>query len=63
MHATALQNASFFSAIYLKKLQKGTVIDLGTQNLNVLLKSVLPSGMKYIGVDFASGVGRRVQLF
>ncbi len=62
MHATALQNASFFSAIYLDKLQKGTVIDLGSQNVNGSLKSVLPSSMKYIGVDFVSGPGVDVVL-
>jgi hypothetical protein len=63
MHATALQNTSFFSALYLDKLKKGTVIDLGSQNVNGSLKSVLPSGMKYIGVVFVSGVGQPVQLF
>jgi SAM-dependent methyltransferase len=62
MHPTALQNASFFSSQYLNKFTEGTILDLGSQDVNGSLKSVMPSSMKYIGVDFVPGRGVDVVL-
>lgn len=58
MHLTALSNADFFFKTYLKPDRAGVrVVEIGSQDVNGSLRSVCPSGMEYIGVDFIAGKG------
>ena len=57
MHPSALKNGKLFFETYAAELSGATVIDLGAQNVNGSLKDVMPSHLRYIGVDFVAGRG------
>ena len=61
MHYTALKNCKHFFEAYSQYVgeegQKIVVADIGSQDVNGSLKSVLPSGFDYVGVDFVEGKG------
>lgn len=52
MHDSAMVNARRFFSTYTKHKESGTVIDIGSQDVNGSLRSVVPSRFKYIGLDF-----------
>jgi SAM-dependent methyltransferase len=61
MHYTALKNCKHFFEAYSQYVgeegQKIVVADIGSQDVNGSLKSVLPPGFDYVGVDFVEGKG------
>jgi len=57
MHASALKYGELFFDLYCHDLAKGTVLDIGAQNVNGSLKEVCPESLNYIGVDFVAGNG------
>lgn len=57
MHDTALNFGQLFFKIYLNNRSNLSVVDIGSQDVNGSLKSVMPSNHKYIGVDIAEGKG------
>jgi len=61
MHYTALKNCKHFFDTYGQYVggdgQKIMVVDIGSQDVNGSLKSTLPSGFDYVGVDFVEGKG------
>lgn len=57
MHPTALRNGKLFFDTYGRALSKGTVVDIGAQDVNGSLKSVCPTDVRYVGVDFVAGKG------
>jgi SAM-dependent methyltransferase len=61
MHYTALKNCKHFFDAYSQyigdKTEKVMVADIGSQDVNGSLKSTLPSGFDYVGVDFVEGKG------
>lgn len=57
MHLTAMKNGEDFFNTYTATMPAGIVIDIGAQDVNGSLKSVMPSHHKYIGVDFVDGKG------
>ena len=58
MHNTAKTIADLFFQTYTTdQIDNPTVVDIGSQNINGSLKEICPKNMKYIGVDFAPGVG------
>jgi SAM-dependent methyltransferase len=61
MHPTALAWGEQFFNVYAAG-PSGTVLDIGSQDINGSLKSVCPPSWKYIGVDFAKGKGVDVVL-
>ena len=52
MHPSALRNAKDFFEVYTKNIESGTVLDIGSQDVNGSLRQVVPSRFKYVGVDF-----------
>ena len=52
MHPSALRNAKDFFEVYAKNIEGGTVLDIGSQDVNGSLRQVVPSRFKYVGVDF-----------
>lgn len=52
MHPSALRNAKDFFEVYAKNIEGGTVLDIGSQDVNGSLRQVIPSRFKYVGVDF-----------
>ena len=52
MHPSALRNAKDFFEVYTKNIEGGTVLDIGSQDVNGSLRQVVPSRFKYVGVDF-----------
>ena len=52
MHPSALRNAKDFFEVYASKMEGGTVLDIGSQDVNGSLRQVVPSRFKYVGVDF-----------
>lgn len=52
MHPSALRNAKDFFEVYAKNIEGGTVMDIGSQDVNGSLRQVVPSRFKYVGVDF-----------
>jgi SAM-dependent methyltransferase len=52
MHPSALRNAKEFFEVYAKNIEGGTVLDIGSQDVNGSLRQVVPSRFKYVGVDF-----------
>jgi SAM-dependent methyltransferase len=57
MHTTAISNAELFFSTYLKRDWQGTIVEIGAQDVNGSLRSLCPSGARYIGVDFVAGKG------
>jgi SAM-dependent methyltransferase len=60
MHLSAYKNCQMFFSVYGTQLRnKGTVrvIDIGAQDINGSLRSVVPSDFCYVGMDFAPGKG------
>lgn len=58
MHPTALINGKRFFDAYVGSFPNPTetlVLDIGAQDVNGSLKSVLPADFKYVGVDFVAG--------
>lgn len=52
MHPSALRNAKDFFEVYAKNIEGGTVLDIGSQDVNGSLRQIVPSRFKYVGVDF-----------
>ena len=58
MHETAMTNArQFFEAYSGSHAAGAKVIDIGSQDINGSLRTVVPDGFEYVGVDFAEGKG------
>ena len=55
MHISAMRNGADFFKHYGNKLTGGTVIDIGSQDVNGSLRQVCPPHLDYIGVDFVVG--------
>jgi hypothetical protein len=62
MHLTAMENGARFFNTYCRSLSNFTVVDIGAQDINGSLKSVMPENGTYIGVDFVPGRGVDVVL-
>jgi SAM-dependent methyltransferase len=52
MHESAMSNARKFFDVFTKNKDAGTVVDIGSQDVNGTLKTVVPKKFNYIGVDF-----------
>jgi SAM-dependent methyltransferase len=52
MHPSAMNSGKLFFDTYAKYKNEGTIVDIGSQNVNGSLKSVCPDRFNYIGVDF-----------
>lgn len=52
MHDSAMHNAKLFFEVYGKHKDGGTVVDIGSQDVNGSLRTVTPKRFDYIGVDF-----------
>jgi SAM-dependent methyltransferase len=57
MHPSALKNAKAFFDVYATHMSQPLVVDIGAQDVNGSLKSVAPTHVKYVGVDFVAGKG------
>ena len=59
MHQTAMANGEIFFKTYVSQIPSETIklIEIGSQNVNGSLRSVAPSYIEYIGVDFVEGDG------
>lgn len=57
MHFTAMRSARLFFETYVRDLEAPTVVDVGAQDVNGSLRSVVPAHCKYVGVDFVAGRG------
>lgn len=57
MHTTAMENGKLFVDTYLANLGNITVVDIGAQDVNGSLKSIMPQNVKYIGVDMEAAKG------
>lgn len=58
MHPSALENFEHFVKCYLggyPNTDNTVVVDIGSQDVNGSLRPLVPSNMKYIGVDFVPG--------
>jgi SAM-dependent methyltransferase len=62
MHLTAMENGARFFNTYCRNLEDFTVIDVGAQDVNGSLRSVMPKNGNYVGVDFTPGRGVDVVL-
>ena len=62
MHHSAMKNGEYFFNTYTLKQPAGTVIDIGSLDVNGSLRSLSPSQHTYIGVDFVAGNGVDVVL-
>jgi len=62
MHPTAMHNGKLFFDAYASKLEGGTVLDIGAQDVNGSLRTVCPAALTYVGVDFVAGNGVDVVL-
>ena len=52
MHLSAMNNGKAFFQVYAQHKGNGTVIDIGSQDVNGTLRSAMPKRFNYIGVDF-----------
>jgi SAM-dependent methyltransferase len=52
MHESAMKSAALFFKTYAKYKDSGTVVDIGSQDVNGSLKTACPERFKYVGVDF-----------
>lgn len=57
MHDTAKLYGKYFFSVYLKDAKGLDIVDIGSQDVNGSLKSVVPIYNNYIGVDFVEGKG------
>jgi SAM-dependent methyltransferase len=57
MHPGALKNAALFFETYAPAFAEGTVVEIGSQDVNGSLRSVCPAHLKYIGLDMVPGKG------
>ena len=57
MHPSARRNYARFVRTYLSGWPKGTVVDIGAQDVNGSLRELTPQTWSYVGVDFAAGQG------
>jgi SAM-dependent methyltransferase len=58
MHPTAILNCKRFFDAYstsFSALSDTTVLDIGAQDVNGSLRSAIPEGFSYVGVDFVAG--------
>ena len=62
MHPSALLNAQRFFDTYANPGAYGTVLDIGSQDVNGSIRDVMPTGFKYVGVDFVAGTNVDVVL-
>ena len=66
MHYTALKNSKQFFDVYSQFIgeskNKIVVADIGSQDVNGSLKTTIPHGFDYVGVDFVPGKGVDVVL-
>ncbi|HIF9133618.1 TPA: methyltransferase domain-containing protein [Photobacterium damselae] len=54
MHPSAMYHAKLFSENYLKS-DNLKIVEIGSQDVNGCLKSVIPDNVDYVGVDFVDG--------
>lgn len=60
MHPTAYENCRMFFKAYGPALASNgpvRVVDIGAQDINGSLKTIVPAGFEYVGVDFVAGRG------
>ena len=57
MHASAMMYGKLFFETYLKNAQDITIVDVGAQDINGSLRSVVPVNVNYVGLDFEKGKG------
>lgn len=62
MHPSARRNAEWFFRTYGPHLAHARVLDIGAQDLNGSLRSLIPAHWEYVGVDFVPGKGVDVVL-
>ena len=62
MHPSAMRNCIKFFDVYGKYKDGGTVVDIGSQNVNGTLKDAMPSRFQYTGVDYVEAVNVDVVL-
>lgn len=55
MHISAMRNGADFFKNYCGGLSQGTVLDIGSQDVNGSLREVCPPHLEYVGVDFVAG--------
>ena len=55
MHHTAIQNGKMFFDTYVSPMERPTVLDIGSQDINGTLRQVCPHRATYVGVDFSPG--------
>ena len=57
MHDTAMEFGALFFDTYCKGVSGRTIVDIGAQDITGSLRTVVPAGNRYVGVDFAAGKG------
>jgi SAM-dependent methyltransferase len=57
MHDTAMEYGKDFFNTYLKNSTGLTIVDIGSQDVNGSLRSVVPENNTYIGIDFVKAKG------
>ena len=57
MHQSAALHGSLFLKRYAAPRGAGTILDIGSQDLNGSLRQFCPEGFSYVGLDFAAGKG------
>lgn len=62
MHPSALKNGKLFFDTYTTSFRDATVVDIGAQDVNGSLHDVMPSNLRYVGVDFVKAKGVDVVL-
>ena len=62
MHQEAMINGALFFKTYLEPLEKTSIVEIGSQNVNGSLREVAPNKSNYIGVDFCKANGVDVVL-
>jgi SAM-dependent methyltransferase len=62
MHDTAMRNAKRFFDVYVRDGVGRQIVEIGSQDVNGSLRTVCPSGVDYVGVDFVEGPGVDVVL-
>jgi predicted SAM-dependent methyltransferase len=55
MHESAMNNAKVFFGAFTNNKDAGIVVDIGSQNVNGTLKTIVPKKFNYIGVDYQRG--------
>ena len=57
MHRSALTYGKLFFETYASLFDEGTVLDVGSRNVNGSLKDICPTHLQYLGVDTVEGHG------